>query len=63
MILIHDKTYRKRLKEIEYLKHEVEYLREDNERLESEKKDIIFQIEYYQRVNKELRRKLKEYEK
>ena len=63
MILMHDKTYRKRLEEIEYLKKRVEYLNEDNDRLESERKDLIFQIEYYERVNKELRRKLKEYEK
>lgn len=63
MILMHDKTYRKRLEEIVYLKKQVDFLRDDNERLESEKKDIIFQIEYYERVNKELRRKLKEYEK
>ena len=27
-----------------------------------ERKDLIFQIEYYERVNKELRKKLKEYE-
>ena len=60
---MHDKTYRKRLEEIEYLKKRVEYLNEDNDRLESERKDLIFQIEYYERVNKELRRKLKEYEK
>lgn len=63
MILMHDKTYRKRLEEIEYLKKRVKYLSDDNYRLESEKKDIIFQLEYYERVNKELRRKLKEYEK
>lgn len=63
MIIMHDKTYRKRLKEIEYLKNRAEYLSNDNDRLESEKKDLIFQIEYYQRVNKELRKKLKEYEK
>ena len=60
---MHDKTYRKRLEEIEHLKNCVESLSNDNERLESERKDLIFQIEYYERVNKELRRKLKEYEK
>lgn len=63
MILMHDKTYRKRLEEIKYLKERVEYLSYDNNRLEGERKDLIFQIEYYQRANKELRRKLKEYEK
>ena len=60
---MHDKTYRKRLDEIKHLKWEVEYYRNKSEINEEERKDLIFQIEYYERVNKELRRKLKEYEK
>lgn len=63
MILMHDKTYRKRLEQIDYLTRELEYYKNKSEINEDDRKDLIFQIEYYQRENKELRRKLKEYEK
>lgn len=52
MILIHDKTYKKRLNEIKELKEKVEYLELENEKYEHDKKDLIYQIEYYQKANK-----------
>lgn len=63
MILMHDRTYRNRLNQIKHLQDEVDFLRNRNEILNDEKKDLIFQIEYYERLNKVLRKKIKEYEK